>query len=132
MRDGRTVKRASAKGRDDGFEAWDATLVVISGAVPGHEHRLAAPRVVIGRGDGVGVSLPDDEVSQQHAAVEFADGGFRVVDLGSTNGTLLNGEPVKSQALAHGDRLQLGGHVVQLVLEKHDASPPVYELDDEP
>ena len=130
MRDGRTVKRTAVRGRDSGFEAWNATLVVVEGDAPGAEHRLRAPRVVLGRGEGVGIPLPDDEVSLQHAAVEYTGDGFRVVDLGSTNGTLVNGAPIQSHALEHGDRLQLGSHVVQLVLEKRDAPPRVYVVDE--
>jgi pSer/pThr/pTyr-binding forkhead associated (FHA) protein len=76
------------------------------------------------------VLLADDEVSQQHAAVEFTGEGFRVVDLGSTNGTRVNGEPVQSAELDHGDRLQIGRHVIQLVVEKHDAPARVYVVDD--
>lgn len=131
MRDGRTVKRKTTGDRDAGFEAWDATLVVIEGADPGAEHPLYRPRMVIGRGPAVDVALDDEAVSQQHAAVEFVQGGFRLVDLGSTNGTLLNDESVASGDLDHGDRFRLGGHVLQLVLEKHDAPPPVWVLDDE-
>jgi pSer/pThr/pTyr-binding forkhead associated (FHA) protein len=130
MRDGRTVKRDTQEARDAGFEAWSATLVVLEGAVPGAEHALREPRTVLGRGPAAGVTLADDEVSQQHAAVEFTGEGFRVVDLGSTNGTRLNGEPVQSAELDHGDRLQLGRHVVQLVVEKRDAPPRVYVVDD--
>lgn len=132
MRDGRTVKRAASRNRDEGFTAWDAKLVVVSGPAAGAEHSIAEPRVVLGRGPGVAVALDDEEASLQHAAVEWADGGFRVVDLGSTNGTCVNGETVQSQALEHGDRVEIGGHVVQLVLEKRDAAPLVWTIDDEP
>jgi len=131
MRDGRTVKRTGAGARDAGFEAWRATLVVVAGPAAGSEHRLATPRVVLGRGPAVGIELVDGEISQQHAVVEFVAGeGFRVVDLGSTNGTRVNGEAVTSQTLEHGDRVEIGRHVVQLVLEKRDAAPRVWALDD--
>ncbi|HKJ24841.1 MAG TPA: FHA domain-containing protein [Myxococcota bacterium] len=130
MRDGRTVKRSGPRGRDDGFEDWHVTLVVVAGPAAGAEHRLAEPRVVLGRGPAVGIELVDDEISLQHAAVEYGDEGFRVVDLGSTNGTRVNGEPVKSQLLEHGDRVEIGRHVVQLVLEKRDSAPRVYVLDE--
>jgi pSer/pThr/pTyr-binding forkhead associated (FHA) protein len=131
MRDGRTVKRSGAGARDAGFETMDASLVVVAGPAAGAEHLLAEPRVVLGRGPAVDVELVDDEISQQHAAVEFVAGeGFRVVDLGSTNGTSVNGEPVQSHRLEHGDRVGLGRHVVQLVVEKRDAAPRVWTLDE--
>jgi pSer/pThr/pTyr-binding forkhead associated (FHA) protein len=130
MRDGRTVKRDTNGARDAGFDVWSATLVVLEGSAPGAEHPLRDPRTILGRGPAAGVLLADDEVSQQHAAVEFTGEGFRVVDLGSTNGTRVNGEPVQSAELDHGDRLQIGRHVIQLVVEKHDAPARVYVVDD--
>ena len=131
MRDGRTVKRTVPGDRDPGFADWDATLVVLSGPGAGAEHGIASPRVVVGRGPAAGFVLEDDEVSLQHAAFEWAESGFRVVDLGSTNGIRVNGEAAQSQTLRHGDRIEIGGHVLQLVLEKRDAAPRVWTLDDE-
>lgn len=131
MRDGRTVKRESTGAPDTGFAALRATLVVLEGPVSGAEHRLLAPRVVLGRGPDADIVLTDEEISQRHAAVQFVAGGFRVIDLGSTNGIGVNGDIVQAQELEHGDRLQLGQHVLQLVLEKRDAPPPVYVLTDE-
>lgn len=131
MRDGRTVKRDAVGGdRDADFATWQATLVVIEGPGAGNEHPVAAPRLVIGRGPAAGLVLPDEEISLQHLALEFTGDGFRAVDLGSTNGTRVNGRAIESEALSHGDRLELGGHVLQLVLEKRDGAPRVYVLPD--
>ncbi len=72
---------------------------------------------VIGRPDSLLQSYPDveieldDAVSRRHAEIRRQDGGYAVVDLDSTNGTLLNGErldPHRPSPLAHGDRIRVG------------------------
>jgi pSer/pThr/pTyr-binding forkhead associated (FHA) protein len=131
MRDGRTVKRDGSTARDAGFAAWHATLVVIEGGAAGEEHRMRTPRAVLGRGPAAEVLLEDEEISLEHAAIEFTGAGIRIVDLGSTNGTRVNGQPIRSRELEHGDRVQLGRHVLQLVLEKRDTPTPVYILGDD-
>ncbi len=130
MRDGRTVKRDATTDRDEGFGAWRATLVVIEGPGAGNEFPVGGPRTVIGRATDADLVLPDEAISQEHLAIEFVAGRFRAVDLGSTNGTSLNGETIRSEPIEHGDRIALGGHVLQIVLEKRDGPPPVYELPD--
>ena len=133
MKDGRTVKRSGSARNADlaGFlERFEATLVVVRGRGAGQEHALDRPKLVLGRGPGVDVAFDDAEMSRQHAAVEFTGGGFRLCDLGSTNGTLVNGTLVRARELAHGDRIELGQHVVQLRLEQHEVEPQVYSVPD--
>ncbi|GAC1362026.1 MAG: hypothetical protein NVSMB47_14230 [Polyangiales bacterium] len=72
---------------------------------------LDAPRIVLGRGDGCDVRLPEASVSARHCSIRAANAGYVVVDEGSTNGTRLNGEKLATQAprlLRTGDVLQLG------------------------
>jgi adenylate cyclase len=67
-----------------------------------------AGRAVIGRGEGADVRLPDREVSKVHAAIELR-GGWRIHDLGSSNGTFLNGRRVREHAPLHdGDEVRVG------------------------
>ena len=54
------------------------------------------------------VPLSDSQVSRRHAEVRRDDYGFRVVDLGSTNGTQVNGVVVKDQLLKDGDTIVVG------------------------
>ncbi|MDX1390440.1 MAG: FHA domain-containing protein, partial [Acidobacteriota bacterium] len=82
----------------------------------------------IGRGPGVHVILQDPAVSRQHAAIEFVNGRFRVVDLGSTNGILVEGKPVEARELDNGHRFEIGGRVMQLVIEEREATPDTYEI----
>jgi len=64
---------------------------------------------VIGRGKGTDLLLPDISVSRQHARViKVDDSGHRIVDMGSQNGTKVNGQMVDEVLLNDGDELQIG------------------------
>jgi hypothetical protein len=65
--------------------------------------------MVIGRRSTNDVSLADAEVSREHARVEARDGRYFISDLGSTNGTTVNGRPIAAaRALTDGDVIMLG------------------------
>jgi pSer/pThr/pTyr-binding forkhead associated (FHA) protein len=96
--------------------------------VEGSEHMLERPCISLGRGPGSDLSFDDDAMSRVHAALEFADGGFRIRDLGSTNGVLLNGGELEVGELKNGDRFQLGRHLFQFLLEKRHREPKTYLL----
>lgn len=64
--------------------------------------------LVIGRATDAAVRLTDTSVSRRHAEVRPAAGGWAIVDLGSTNGTRVNGTPVKEGRLADGDTITVG------------------------
>ena len=76
------------------------SLAIIDGPDAGSVFRIEKPRVTIGR-TGADLNLNDTEASRQHAAVEVLDTDYRLLDLGSTNGTMLDGqkisEPVELQ-----------------------------------
>jgi serine phosphatase RsbU (regulator of sigma subunit)/pSer/pThr/pTyr-binding forkhead associated (FHA) protein len=74
---------------------------------------IAEPHLVIGRVQGVQVFLDHHTVSRRHAEM-FCDpfGRFWIRDLGSTNGTQVNGEPVTEQALSPGDRISIGDYTI--------------------
>jgi pSer/pThr/pTyr-binding forkhead associated (FHA) protein len=71
--------------------------------------------LTIGRAAGCGISIPDDTfVSNVHARVFERDGDVFVEDLGSTNGTLVNGAPLQAASkLRKGDRIQAGQTVLE-------------------
>src|SRR5204862_1199301 len=62
----------------------------------------------IGRGDGMAIQLSDLAVSRHHCTVELEAGGFVLVDAGSRNRTLVNGEPITPHPLAQGDEIAIG------------------------
>ena len=80
------------------------TLVLANGVrVP-----LTAEVALIGRGSEAAVKLEDTSVSRRHAEVRSSPEGFVVVDLGSTNGTRVNGVGVTERVLKDGDTLAVG------------------------
>src|SRR5262245_13005187 len=94
MQDGRT--RQQAGGMEDLPARHEATMVVVRGGAPGKEHALDGAKLEIGRGSDVDLPLDDEEMSSHHAAIEWSGSGFRVCDLGSTNGTFVNGARVQA------------------------------------
>lgn len=85
-----------------------AVLVGRSAELAGTVFELRPP-VVIGRDAGLSVSLPFEGVSRRHAEITGTDPSTLVLrDLGSTNGTIVNGAAVSTHALTNGDRVQLG------------------------
>jgi pSer/pThr/pTyr-binding forkhead associated (FHA) protein len=93
------------------------TVVVRSGASPRGEGEgplsitLDAPMVVIGRGEGCDIRLPDPTVSHRHATIRQRGSEHILVDEGSTNGTFMGGVRLGSQApriLRHGDLARVG------------------------
>ena len=78
------------------------------------EYLIDKNEVEIGKATHNHITLTDPTVSNTHAIVIHRDAGYSVVDLGSRNGTFINGERLGSQAhtLKHGDRVQLGQTVL--------------------
>jgi diguanylate cyclase (GGDEF)-like protein len=85
-----------------------ALLLVLSGTRLGHRLVLGDAVVDIGRGSAAGLILDADSISRKHARIERFGGGHKIVDLGSTNGTYVNGVRVKEQILKDGDRIGIG------------------------
>src|SRR5207237_6568341 len=74
-----------------------------------HTIQLRSEETVIGRHRDCNLRVPSSDVSRRHCILRFQDGCLYVEDLGSTNGTLVNGEPVKGSHLVQpGDELGVG------------------------
>lgn len=73
---------------------------------------LERPVTVLGRGAEADLRLADTGVSRRHAELRLGPDGVRLVDLGSTNGTRVNGRQVTEARLADGDRVELGATTV--------------------
>jgi predicted Zn finger-like uncharacterized protein len=91
------------------------SLAVIAGPDAGRIYLIETPRVVIGR-DGVDLSLDDPEVSRQHAAIEVSGDLVKVVDLGSSNGTLVGEEQVAEAPLENQGEFTIGGTTLMLIV----------------
>jgi pSer/pThr/pTyr-binding forkhead associated (FHA) protein len=93
-------------------------LVVLDGPNSGREFPLTgAIAIAIGRDDGAGIVIEDDQVSRRHALVTVFEDGASVNDLGSTNGTWVNGARIAtSHALLEGDELRVGETRLKLLI----------------
>ena len=69
---------------------------------------VTAPKAVLGRSRECDVRLPDANSSRRHAEIRYEDDTWWIVDLGSTNGTVLNGKRAKKEQLRDGDVITLG------------------------
>ena len=74
----------------------------------GRTYPVAIGSTVIGRGDHANLRLPDVGISRRHARLDFDGGQVVLTDLGSTNGTMVNGQRISAVALNPGDMVQIG------------------------
>jgi S-DNA-T family DNA segregation ATPase FtsK/SpoIIIE len=100
-------------------------LRVVGGPDAGGVHRLLPGAVTIGRDAAGGVRLDDPDVSRSHCRLRLSHDGATVADLGSTNGTVLDGEPVGPDEvpLPVGALLRLGGSTLVLAPPAGPAAP---------
>jgi hypothetical protein len=88
--------------------------LLVSGPEPGPDgarqrtYELSTPVTMLGRGTDCDLRLVDPGVSRHHAELRVEDGEVVLVDLGSTNGTFVNGQPVRRVLLTDGTRVTLG------------------------
>ncbi|HHW13784.1 MAG TPA: DUF3662 domain-containing protein [Firmicutes bacterium] len=101
--------RGWAAREGDGLVRAEGPLFVVrEGPDRGRSLRLRPGENRIGRADDNDLVLGDTNVSRHHASLLWRDGVVRVRDLGSRNGTRLNGQPVEEAEVAEGDEVQLG------------------------
>ncbi len=98
-----------------------AVLSVLRGRRRGATFQIGAASTILGRGENAQIRLDDDGVSRRHAEiVRLDDGAVQLRDLGSTNGTFVNGEKITERVLEDDDRVALGTTTL-LKFELHDA-----------
>ncbi len=90
------------------MQSRDAMLVVRRGPNVGARFLLDHDIVTTGRHPNNDIFLDDVTVSRKHAEFRRDNGRFEVVDVGSMNGTYVNGARVDATALNHGDEVQIG------------------------
>ena len=110
---GRKGGKAPRKARELG--EGTAVLRVLRGFYEGLEVRMDRQRIVIGRGREADLAVAEPTISRQHAAIAWDGEGYVLEDLGSTNGTRVNGRKAARTRLLAGDELELGR--LQLRLE---------------
>jgi pSer/pThr/pTyr-binding forkhead associated (FHA) protein len=103
--------------------AKNFALKFISGKYQGGEFPLKADKqIVIGRSSELDMVLVEDMVSRKHAKIMIANGAITIEDLGSTNGTFVNGEKVKQARLKEGDRILIGTSILKLIQQGADSA----------
>lgn len=106
-------------------------LKFISGKYQGGEFALEMNQeLIIGRSSELEMVLIEDMVSRHHAKITTTDEEIFIEDLGSTNGTFVNGEKITKCKLKEGDRILIGTSIIKLILEELDSTqlpppPPV-------
>jgi tetratricopeptide (TPR) repeat protein len=88
-------------------------LYVIGGADRGKTYELVLPETRVGRGADQDMVLADIAVSRRHITIHAEGGRFRLKDLGSGNGTLINGQRVDSVLLNDGDQIEVGNTLMR-------------------
>jgi hypothetical protein len=86
-----------------------ASLVVRQGPQAGMSFPLSGNQIVIGREEGMGIVLQDPEASRRHARISWQGEQFAIEDMGSTNGTFVNGVQITAPKVLHpGDSIGIG------------------------
>jgi transcriptional regulator with GAF, ATPase, and Fis domain len=96
-------------------------LIALAGPLKGSIVEIDEDEVFIGRDRSNQLSLDDKSVSRRHAVIKRVEGEFRITDLGSHNGTLVNETTIDEQPLRQGDRIQMGSSYF-LFLEENSVS----------
>jgi len=81
---------------------------VVTLTVAGRKQEITSPRVVLGRSRACDVHVADVNVSRKHAELHQEGATYWIVDLGSTNGTIVNGKRIERERLRDGDSITLG------------------------
>lgn len=104
------------------------TLKVLEGMERGAVYAKLPLPVTIGRESDSDVQLNDDRVSRAHAKLQDHSGRVILTDLGSTNGTRVNGHPIQMRVMQHGDVMLIGRCV--LLFNQSLSDEPLTDLDD--
>lgn len=98
-----------------------AILLIENGPNRGNTFPVAPPGIRLGRGPDNDVVLDDDAVTDHHARIDVRRNRYRLMDLGSLNGTFVNQARVQMQELHDGDRLQVGRMLLHFRVRKTGA-----------
>jgi diguanylate cyclase (GGDEF)-like protein len=94
-------------------------LIVLAGPNVGEMYPVVGAESFVGRGANANIRLDDDSISRGHARIVVDGKNVRIEDLGSANGTVLNGKRVTGAPLRDGDKIQLGATTI-LKFTYHD------------
>ncbi len=98
-------------------------LITIAGPSKGTVFALAEGEISIGREQSNQLNVADLSLSRRHCLIKNEAGQFKITDLGSLNGTFVNGVPVKERALEHGDQIKIGDSQFLFLLDQSEPAP---------
>ena len=90
-----------------------AVLIKKTGTAQETEFSLGERAVIMGRRRSNDICLEDSNISRVHASIDYLEGSHFITDLGSTNGTFVNGARVSKKKLAKGDRIRIGTTILE-------------------
>jgi pSer/pThr/pTyr-binding forkhead associated (FHA) protein len=101
-----------------------AHLVLLTGDKAGTHYLIKNDRMtVIGRDAQCQICIQDPDASRRHAAIQPFGREFYIMDMGSTNGTLINGQQEEKRILRHADKITIGQQEFQFLLTDADGNP---------
>ena len=109
--DQETINRELQKAKEQ-----PACLILIRGTPQGHRYFITQDEMIIGRDPSADISIADQSISRKHAKVSREGTVIKIEDLGSANGTVINGkklEPGHVAKLAKEDMVKLGNSIVK-------------------
>jgi pSer/pThr/pTyr-binding forkhead associated (FHA) protein len=99
------------------------SLKFISGKYQGGEFALPIGKeIIVGRSSDLEMVLVEDMVSRKHARIFWDNDQIEIEDLGSTNGTFVNGEKIKRATLKEGDRVLIGTSILKVIASERPVS----------
>lgn len=107
-------------------------FIIEEGPERGREITIPPEGARLGRATENDISIADAAMSRFQCRIYFRDGFLHVMDLGSTNETLLNDEPVVDQALRHGDQILIGESLLRVVNDGLAGTAPPPKVSEEP
>lgn len=116
------IQRRAAPSRSAQSGTW--VLRWTDAATNQSEERAIGSSLSIGRGSGSALLLQGDKVSGNHAHIEREGSDLILADLGSTNGTYLNGKRIKRKTLKPGDKIGVGKHTLTVAISRTVPRPP--------
>lgn len=106
-----------------------ASFLVVRGANIGTHYLIHKSKQKLGRDSHCDVHLEDSEASRTHAEIEYVDGEYVLRDLGSSNGTFVNGTRITKHTLCVGDRVQIGTRLMLFRLSFRPFGPDDNDVD---
>jgi len=95
------------------YEEPEAALKVIKADSLEGEFTISEDETILGRDEDADITIEDNRVSRHHCSIKLENGAFVLSDLGSSNGTFVNGQKTDIKTLENGDRIQVGSAVFE-------------------